>query len=315
MDAPKEESGIDALTFIEKHGVEVWVRANDLDGLSITREQLELLLVRLQLSLARVAALLNCHEELLARKATRWNIRPIEPTESEERSGRRGRLFRALSWVVENDPTVKTERDINIYYVYLHRHPVTNETLYVGKGVDSRAWNMLSRHPDHTAMLYKFLQEGHPPGSWVSLVKWGLTEYEALMLEDKLQRQLVKQNVALLNRLRPPVVGRAQSGWKAEKKAPFDQLRIAAIHAAAVKDLRSCDLETKEGFHKAIEISLALVPADTFYVSMWELLSRLGIPRRSKRMIDTRERIIAAFAAGVDGWFLDESMYIRRDLE
>jgi len=321
MDAPREESGVDALSFIQEQGVEEWVRAKELDGLSITREQLELLLVCLQLPLARVAAMLNCHEDLLARKATRWNIRPSEPAkdqeraENQERAEKRARLSRALDWVLENDPNVKTGRDVNIYYVYLHRHPVTKETLYVGKGVDSRAWNMLNRHPDHTAMLYKFLQEGHPPGSWVSLVKWGLTEYEALVLEDKLQRDLIKQNVELLNRLRPPVAGRIRGGWRAEQRAPSDNLRTAAIHAAAVEDLRSCDLATQEGLHKAIEISLALVPADTFYISMWELLSRLRISRRGRQVVNTRERIIAAFAAGIAGWFLDTSMYIRRDFE
>jgi hypothetical protein len=238
-----------------------------------------------------------------------------ELAEKQERPEKRGRLSRALDWVIENDPNVKTGRDINIDYVYLHRHPVTNETLYVGKGVDSRAWNMLNRHPDHTALLYTFLQEGHSPGSWVSLVKWGLTEYEALALEDKLQRDLIKQNARLLNRLKPPVDGRIQGEWRVEQKPPTENLRIAAIHAAGVKDLKSCNLETHEGLRKGIEISLALLPADTFYISMWELLSQLKIPRRGRQMRNAIERIAVAFAAGIAGWFLDDSNYIRRNFE
>jgi len=339
MDTPREGFGIDALSYIEKHSVEEWVRNNGLDGLSVTREQLELLLVRLQLPLDRVAAMLGCHEALLARKATRWAIRPANPAEkqelpdrrdhkapkrgtwpsepvgTQERAKVRSRLKHARDWVVENDPNVNSVRDINIYYVYLHRHPVTQETLYVGKGVDSRAWAMLNRYPEHTAVLYKLLQEGHAPGSWVSLVKWGLTEYEALALEDKLQRDLVKQNVKLLNRLKPPVAGRAQYGWRnAEKKLP-ENLRSAAIRAAAVKELNSCDIATQEGLHKAVELSLALVPPDTFYMSMWELLSQLGLPRRGRAMANSKARIIAVFEAGIDGWFLDEASYIRRNFE
>lgn len=239
---------------------------------------------------------------------------PFGAIESES-AEQPGRLTRALEWVLENDENVKTRLDINIYYVYLHRHPVTNVTFYVGKGVDARAWNMLNRHPDHTEMLYKILQEGHPPGSWVSLVKWGLTEYEALKLEAQIQSDLVKQNIDLINRTRPIeklIAGRMPGEWNSEKKRP----PLNSVRAAALKDLESCDLDTQEGLRKAIEISLALLPAETYYLSMWELLARLKISHRGRQqMANAKTRVAAAFAASITGWLLDENMYIRRNHE
>lgn len=235
-------------------------------------------------------------------------------TIESELAEKQGRLSRALDWVLENDANVETRHDIKIYYVYLHRHPATNAPFYVGKGVDARAWNMLNRHPDHTAMLYKLLQEGHPPGSWVSLVKWGLTEFEALKLESQLQRDLTKQNVDLINRTRPIaklIDGRISGGWIMEKK-PSPR----SLQAAALKDLESCDLTTQEGLRKAIEITLTLLPAETFYLSMWEILSRLKIAHRGRQQMDEgKTRVAAAFAAGIAGWFLDGNMYIRRKYE
>lgn len=224
------------------------------------------------------------------------------------------RLSRAVSWVVEYDESIEVPRDINIFYVYTHSHPVTRSTFYVGKGLDSRAWNMFNRHPRHTAKLYEFLKEGHSPGSWVSIVKWGLTEYEALRLEEDVIRDLRRDNVELLNRgvpLRTLVSERTVGGWRVENPSPVSEMQMANLRAAALVDLRSCDIKTAEGLRRAIEIHLRLLPAHTFYLSMWELLSKLKIPRGPQRS-DATKRVAAVFESGIPGWLLDGDLYIRR---
>ena len=40
----------------------------------------------------------------------------------------------------------------NKYYVYQHKHPVTEEILYIGKGSGGRAWRMGGRKPEHIGL-------------------------------------------------------------------------------------------------------------------------------------------------------------------
>lgn len=54
---------------------ERYVIAKAINGISINREQLHYLLNGLRLSFEQLAGMLNCHKELLARKARRWRLR------------------------------------------------------------------------------------------------------------------------------------------------------------------------------------------------------------------------------------------------
>ncbi len=193
------------------------------------------------------------------------------------------RLERALNWVLENDHAIGTKRGINIFYVYVHRHPVTEAVFYVGKGVDGRAWNMLDRRPEHTEALYELLKEGHAPGSWVSLVKWGLTELESLRAEDKLIRELIAKGVDLVNRKKP--------------LAP---------------SVRPSSPPLRDEFIQRIVNVLESVPPKVHFLSIWELFSKLNIGKSRIARSEVIDQVKIAFQLGIDGWFLDEYLNVRR---
>jgi hypothetical protein len=222
-------------------------------------------------------------EELAKHRETRSKELKARNAEVDRENEVPNRLARALNWVLENDGTVRTKRDVRVFYVYLHRHPSTEVVFYVGKGVDARAWNMFDRRPEHTEKLYKLLREGHAPGSWVSIVKWGLTEGEALRAEDQLIRDLVSKGIDLANRQKPT--------------GPAAKIEIPAL----TKEMRQKILNT-----------LASVPADIFYLSMWELLQRLKVGKGKKAQLEAITNVREAFKCGIRGWFLDEYLYVRR---
>jgi len=53
---------------------EFYIQEHRLDGMSLKREHLQTLAVDMRLTIEQIASLLNCHEELILRKAIRWKL-------------------------------------------------------------------------------------------------------------------------------------------------------------------------------------------------------------------------------------------------
>src|SRR6266446_3693001 len=86
----------------------------------------------------------------------------------------------------------------NDSYVYLHVDPrkkaislhgmktlLRGEPFYVGKGIGKRAWD-LKRNQGHGKRIRQILAKGFPSETIVQVIKDGLSEQEALILEAKL---------------------------------------------------------------------------------------------------------------------------------
>lgn len=74
------------------------------------------------------------------------------------------------------------------YYVYYHIDPDTYETVYVGKGVYGRAWDVTRCRVDnsgHIEWMKSLYNKGYLPCDWVSIVRRGLSESEAYQLEKE----------------------------------------------------------------------------------------------------------------------------------
>ena len=75
---------------------------------------------------------------------------------------------------------------MNKYYVYLHRHPQTMEVVYVGKGVNGRAWDVTrcrGQHKEHQTWMQSLIEEGYIPSDWVIIHAKNLSEQDAYKLE------------------------------------------------------------------------------------------------------------------------------------
>lgn len=88
-----------------------------------------------------------------------------------------------------------------VYYVYLHTDPATGEVFYVGKGKSGRAWayTRQDRTYSHAKRLQELIEAGCDHGSWVSLLKTGLTEAESIHLESTTIHHLLDNGQPLLN--------------------------------------------------------------------------------------------------------------------
>jgi hypothetical protein len=83
--------------------------------------------------------------------------------------------------------------------VYLHRHPVTGEVVYIGKGTAGRAWacgtstnakhGRGTRTPQHQKWIESLLDQGYTPADFVVIVERGLDSKTALVLELELTEQ------------------------------------------------------------------------------------------------------------------------------
>ena len=93
-------------------------------------------------------------------RRSRSTLLEARETEVQKLTQPSARLSRALKWRLGLRDTTASARDLHVFYVYMHRHPATESVFYVGKGVDARAWEMLSRLSEHTTMLYELLKEG-----------------------------------------------------------------------------------------------------------------------------------------------------------
>lgn len=79
-------------------------------------------------------------------------------------------------------------RNIPAYYVYIHINPVTEKTMYVGKGCYGRAWDVTrsrNGHPDHLGWMKDLVDKGYLPIDWVRILKHQLTESEAFTYEKE----------------------------------------------------------------------------------------------------------------------------------
>ena len=81
----------------------------------------------------------------------------------------------------------------NIYYVYTHTDPETNEIVYIGKGSRGRAWHCAesnSRGEEHALWMNKLIHQGFTPDAWVTLIESALSEEESY----KLERELIEKH-------------------------------------------------------------------------------------------------------------------------
>jgi hypothetical protein len=75
-----------------------------------------------------------------------------------------------------------------MYYVYTHVDPVTHEVVYVGKGINGRAWDVTrSRggNKDHQLWMSSLSKNGYLPSDWVRIIYRNLTEKEAFSKEKQ----------------------------------------------------------------------------------------------------------------------------------
>jgi hypothetical protein len=76
----------------------------------------------------------------------------------------------------------------NIYYVYFHRNPYTEEIVYIGKGCHGRAWDVTrcrNQHKEHQDWMKHLCLSGYLPSDWVEIVEKELTEEEANKAEKR----------------------------------------------------------------------------------------------------------------------------------
>lgn len=77
----------------------------------------------------------------------------------------------------------------NIYYIYFHVIPETEELVYIGKGSRGRAWHCAesnSRSEEHAKWMNDLILRGYTPDAWVRIVESSLTEEDALAKELQL---------------------------------------------------------------------------------------------------------------------------------
>lgn len=82
----------------------------------------------------------------------------------------------------------------SIFYVYLHVHPITNIPFYVGKGRDTRAWDVSNRSRHHQSHLQNILNQGFLMNDVVQIVMSELTEDEAFDAEKQLITEYGKKS-------------------------------------------------------------------------------------------------------------------------
>jgi hypothetical protein len=104
-----------------------------------------------------------------------------------------------------------TERTYHIHfqpypkhYVYVHFHPrhPNDEAyvVYIGKGVDSGAWNRYHRLDDHRYWMRDWQDRGYTPDQFVRVVRREMTEERALTFEKSLIQYYLERGCSLFNR-------------------------------------------------------------------------------------------------------------------
>lgn len=78
------------------------------------------------------------------------------------------------------------------YYVYLHKHPQSGEVVYVGKGVNGRAWDVTrsrAGNEGHLNWMLSLTDLGWLPCDWVEIVHKELSQEDAFSLEKSYLHQ------------------------------------------------------------------------------------------------------------------------------
>jgi hypothetical protein len=107
------------------------------------------------------------------------------------------------------------------FYVYLHKDPLTQEVVYVGKGKYGRAWDVTrsrANSKDHQAWMEELSLKGYIPCDWVVILERNLEEAQAFQLEKE---TLYKLGVTKFNR---------QSGEKQHQAKLSDAQAIEIYH-------------------------------------------------------------------------------------
>lgn len=76
----------------------------------------------------------------------------------------------------------------NVFYVYLHVDPRTEEVVYVGKGKHGRAWDVTrcrGQHKEHQDWMLELTSLGFIPADWVKILYKNHTEQYAYTLEKE----------------------------------------------------------------------------------------------------------------------------------
>lgn len=77
------------------------------------------------------------------------------------------------------------------FYVYRHIDPETKETVYVGKGVHGRAWDVTRSRTNqaHSKWMIEMCDKGWLPSDWVKIEAKNLSEKQAFEVEASIMHQ------------------------------------------------------------------------------------------------------------------------------
>lgn len=77
-----------------------------------------------------------------------------------------------------------------IFYIYEHRHPITNECVYIGSGMGGRAWEApKNRSENHSKWLDDVFDEGFDIDQVVKIIARRLVSTDARRMENELIRE------------------------------------------------------------------------------------------------------------------------------
>jgi hypothetical protein len=77
------------------------------------------------------------------------------------------------------------------YYIYIYKHPISGDTIYVGKGINNRAYNMKSHFCNkHLKKIFGSVKNYKP---FIEIIERNLTEEQSLLKEKTLIKQIGRQ--------------------------------------------------------------------------------------------------------------------------
>lgn len=130
----------------------------------------------------------------------------------------------------------------NVYYVYKHIDPRTQEVVYIGKGRGGRAWDVTrsrAEYKEHQEWMTSLMEKGHTPDEWVVIVTKGLSEKEALLEESNTRHA---QGVCRFNR---------QSGQRNYQAKMTDAQALEAYDLVKNKKWQHKDVAAKFGVSRS----------------------------------------------------------------
>lgn len=77
------------------------------------------------------------------------------------------------------------------YYIYIYKHPETGDIIYVGKGLNNRAYNMKSHFCNkHLKKIFGTIKNYKP---FIEIIERNLSEEQSLLKEKELIKQIGRQ--------------------------------------------------------------------------------------------------------------------------